>query len=524
MARRSPGFSTVRGGRTRRLLVLFGDQLDLNVRLLKDLDAQRDAVLMMEVEQEATHVRSHKQRTVLFLSAMRHFAQQLGERDYRVRYVTLDDDDNTQCFEDEITRAVDELSVEELHFIHPGAWRVMQMIDRLRDVLACDVQVHEDEHFLLPMAEFRDWARGRKSFLLEHFYRMMRRRLNVLVDGDGQPEGGQWNYDKQNRKRWDGEVTEIPHARRFRPDAITIEVMELVERRFPDAPGSLDSFHWPVTRKEALAALRGFISNRLPHFGPYQDAMVQGQPWMFHSLLSSSLNLKLLNPRECVDKAVKAFHSRKAPLNSVEGFVRQIIGWREFIRGVYWWAGPDYRKRNALLSKRDLPWMYWSGETAMNCMRQCIGEVLDNGFGHHIQRLMVTGNFALIAGVDPEQVSDWYLAMYVDAVDWVTLPNALGMVMHADNGIVGTKPYAAGGHYISRMSDYCESCRYDPKRSVGEDACPFTTLYWDFLDRHEQRFDGDRRMALAVKNLQRKSDEQRKAIRRRAQQVLKHLD
>jgi deoxyribodipyrimidine photolyase-related protein len=347
---------------------------------------------------------------------------------------------------------------------------------------------------------------------MEHFYRLMRRRLRLLLTEDGSPEGGEWNYDTENRKRFRGDRSRIPPRVRHEPDAITREVMRVVAAHLGDLPGSADDFNWPVTREQALAELHDFIRHRLAHFGDYQDAMVTGEPWMYHSLLSAPLNLKLLDPREVVQLAVEAYRRGHAPLNAVEGFIRQVVGWREFIRGVYWHEGPGYAERNALGQRRSLPVLYWTGETDMACLRASVGEVLQHGFGHHIQRLMVTGTFAMMAGVHPREVSDWYLGMYVDAVDWVTLPNTLGMSQHADGGVVGTKPYAASGRYIERMGDYCDGCRYEPGTRVGEPACPFTTFYWDFLLRHQPTLAGNRRMALPLKHVTAMDDHERAAI------------
>jgi deoxyribodipyrimidine photolyase-related protein len=505
-----------------RLLIILGDQLDVRSPVVRDLDKQRDAILMMEVRDEATHVPSHRQRIVLFLSAMRSFAKDLAKDGYRVHYIVLDDPKNTHCFADEIERALRRLKPARVEFIRPGAWRVLQsMQDRLGD-LGIDHEMHEDPHFYLTPNEFSEWMGDRKEVILEHFYRFMRKELGVLVDRQGKPEGGEWNFDKQNREPFRGKIA-IPDSPRFRASEITQEVISLVKEHFADAPGNLADFSWPVTYRQAERALDEFIEHRLPHFGTYQDAMVTGEPWMFHALLSSSLNLKLLDPRTCVEAAIEAYRRGHAPINAVEGFVRQLIGWREFIRGVYWHEGPEYGSRNALDQRGTLPGLYWTGETDMNCMKQCVGEVLDHGFGHHIQRLMVTGNFALISGVDPRAISDWYLAMYVDAVDWVTLPNTLGMAMHADGGVVGTKPYASSGRYVDRMSDYCKGCRYDPTKRTGDDACPFSTFYWDFLMRNERSFRDNRRMAFPMKNLKSIGKSERRQIRDRAAELRREL-
>jgi deoxyribodipyrimidine photolyase-related protein len=498
-------------GHVRRLVIVLGDQLDARSAVFDDFEDDRDAVLMMEVEAESVHVPSHRQRTVLFLSAMRHFALELAERGRRVHYARLDDRDNTQCFDAEARRLVERLKPERLVCTHPGAWRVMAMMERWRDELDTPVEILPDRHFLNRPEDFATWAEGRKTLVMEHFYRLQRRRLGILVDENGQPEGGTWNYDAENREPFKRAPTIRPPYR-ARPDAVTHEVIVLVERRLPDLPGRLDAFAWPVTRTEARRALKDFIEHRLPHFGAYEDAMWTGETTVYHGRLSAALNLKLLNPRECVEAALEAYDSGDAPLNSVEGFVRQLIGWREFIRGVYWHEGPGYADRNALDQHGALPELYWSGETDMTCLRESIGQVLDGAYGHHIQRLMITGNFALLCGVHPRAVSDWYLGMFVDGVDWVTLPNTLGMAMHADGGVVGTKPYAASGKYVKRMSNYCADCRYDVNRRTGEDACPINTLYWDFLIRHRERFRGNNRMAMILKNVDRLDPDERVQI------------
>ncbi len=512
-SRASGGFPRLRACRgVRHLLVVLGDQLNARAAPLRRLDATSDAVLMLEVAGESRHVPSHKQRTALFLSAMRHFALELVRRGLRVHYVPLDDPSNTQSLDSELRRAVDELGPEQLHLVHPGEWRVMRLVEHWRRDLTIPIILHDDDHFLLQPAEFADWAAGRRRLVLEHFYRMMRRRHGILIRDDGEPEGGRWNYDADNRRPYrDGPPPASPI--RFEPDAVTRDIIHLVSERLPDLPGRLDQFSWPVTRRAALRALRDFVTHRLPTFGPYQDAMVAGQPFLFHSLLSPALNLKLLDPREVIDAALVAWRHGRAPLQSVEGFVRQVLGWREFIRGVYWHAGPEYAAMNGLQQHGRLPEFYWTGRTDARCLKLCLEQVLDHGYGHHIQRLMVTGNFALIAGVHPRHISDWYLGMYVDAVDWVTLPNTLGMVMHADGGLVGTKPYAAGGRYIDKMSDYCRGCLFDPTQRTGPRACPFTTFYWDFLERNQRRLARNPRTSVVLQSLRRMREAEIDAIR-----------
>ncbi len=505
--------------------MVFGDQLDLDSALIRSL-GPGDTVLMMEVAGESLHVPSHVQRTALFLSAMRHFAQELVKRKHNVRYVELDDPANTDAFETEIVRAAAELKPSEIVCIQPGEWRVLSMLDRVRDLTGVPLTVLPDEHFITTPEEFSGWAKGRASLTMEYFYREQRRKTGYLMEGKGKsatPAGGEWNFDKENRLPF-GKGGPSPRPRpplTFAPDETTRAVFAAMKRVLPDLPGSAGSFAWPVTREQALAALDDFITHRLANFGPFEDAMWTGEPTLYHSTLSSSLNLKLLNPRECCERAIDAFRKNKAPLQSVEAFVRQIIGWREFIRGVYWLEGPGYANRNGLDQRGALPSFYWTGETDMACMKSCIGQVLESGFGHHIQRLMVTGNFALISGVRPRAVSDWYLGMFIDGIDWVTLPNALGMVMHADRrpgagkgitGLVGTKPYAASGKYIQRMSNYCSRCRYDPGEKSGASACPFTVFYWDFLIRTREKLGDNQRMAMILKNVDRMTPEARTQV------------
>lgn len=473
---------------------------------------------MAEVEEEARHVPSHQQRTVLFLSAMRHFAVVLEGRGMPVTYSRLDTEDNTQSFAGELQRAFESFAPERVTAVRPGEHRVLSILEEAVAKMELPFELLPDERFLCSSHVFTDWAEGRSSLVMEHFYRFQRKRFGILLDDDGKPEGGDWNYDSKNRQSF-SQAPDVPDIPAFEPDVITEEVIALVKKRFPGAPGRLDAFRWPVTPAQAEEVLHHFIEHRLPTFGRYQDAMWSGEPFLFHSLLSPPLNLGLIHPERVIDAALAAWRADRAPLPAVEGFVRQILGWREFIRGVYWLEGADYGERNGLDHQGRLAEMYWSGETDMKCMEECLDQVLEHGYGHHIQRLMVTGNFALIAGIHPREVSDWYLGMYVDAVDWVTLPNTLGMTLHADGGIVGTKPYAASGKYIDRMSNYCGDCRYSLDQRHGEDACPFVTFYWDFLLHHQQRFSNNRRMSLMLNHLDKMDAAERKAIRRHGDQL-----
>ncbi len=501
----------------RRLLAILGDQLNPSSALFDGADPARDVVWMAEAAEEASHVPSHKARIALFLSAMRHFRDELRARGWRVDYVALDAPGNRGSLAAELAAAVARHHPESVAVVEPGEFRVREALLR-----ACpDLRILPDRHFLCSTAEFAAFARGRKQLRMEYFYREMRRRHGVLMDG-GEPAGGAWNYDAENRAAFDAAGPgAIPAAPGFAADSTTREVLRLVESRFASHPGSLARFDWPVSREQALAALDDFIGHRLPAFGRYQDAMWTGEPFLYHSRLSSSLNLKLLDPREVIRAAERAWSAGAAPLAAVEGFVRQILGWREYVRGIYWTRMPGYLHENALDASAPLPGFYWTGETEMNCLREAIGQTLEYGYAHHIQRLMITGLYALLLGVEPARVHEWYLAVYVDAVEWVELPNTLGMSQFADGGLMASKPYAATGKYIHRMSNYCGGCRYQPGEALGPRACPFTTLYWDFLLRNETRLRQVPRMAFQLRNLMRLSPARRAELREAARR-LKH--
>jgi deoxyribodipyrimidine photolyase-related protein len=492
------------------LRFVLGDQLSHGLSSLQGLDPATDVVLMAEVHDETVYVRHHKQKIAFILSAMRHFAAELTARGVTVDYVKLDDPANTGSFTGELERAIARHRPAGIVITEPGEWRVREMIDGWSAAFGLPVEMRADTRFLCPREVFADWAGDRRSLRMEYFYREMRRRTGYMMDGD-KPAGGEWNYDSENRKALP-RGHRPPRRLRFAPDAMTAEVIAMVAVRFADHFGSLDTFGWPVTRADALKALHHFIADALPGFGDFQDAMKQGEPFLHHALISPCLNAGLLTPAEVCDAADNAWRNGHAPLNAVQGFIRQVIGWREFVRGIYWHLMPAYADSNALNATRDLPWFYWSGETDMNCLKQCIGETRDHAYAHHIQRLMVTGNFALLAGVEPKQIEDWYLAVYADAYDWVELPNVHGMVMWADGGVLGSKPYAASGAYIDRMSDYCRRCRYDVKAKAGPDACPFNYLYWNFMIENEARLKPNQRMAMPYRTLAKMTDEKRNQV------------
>lgn len=503
---------------TKRLIVILGDQLSHDISSLREVDPESDRIFLAEVENEAASVRHHKQKIIMVLSAMRHFASELAERGFHVDYVRLDDIDNTGTLVDEIDREAKRCHPASIVLTEPSEWRVLQKITTWAEGYGIPVVMKPDDRFLCSLTEFSDWSKNRKTLRMEHFYRWMRRRTGWLMAGD-KPVGGRWNYDAENRKPWPSDRQAIQRER-FPPDEVTQDVISLVRRRFSDHFGEVDGFGWPVTRRKALVALDHFIRYALPYFGDFQDAMVQGQPFLYHALLSPALNIGLLTPEEVGKRVLEAYQNGDAPLTSVEGFIRQILGWREYIRGIYGTWMPDYAKSNVLGATRPLPSFYWTGNTEMKCIAETILNIQENAYAHHIQRLMVTGNFALLAGIDPVEVEEWYLIVFADAFEWVELPNTHGMALFADGGELATKPYAASGAYIHRMSDYCGSCSFNPGIKNGRKACPFNPLYWNFMIENRAILEKLPRMGMAYRNLDRMDSERIRLIRDDARRIL----
>jgi deoxyribodipyrimidine photolyase-related protein len=501
---------------------VFGDQLSLGLSALADVDPEHDTILMVEATDAFATVNHHKQKIALVLSAMRHFAETLRRRGLEVDYVRLEAPENTGSLTCELARAAARRRPGRIVVTEPSEWGTQAMVEGWGAATGLPVEIRPDHRFFATRAGFADWARGRRAWRMEHFYRDMRRAHAILMDGEG-PAGGAWNYDHDNRKRLPAGV-EPPARLRFEPDATTREAMALVERRFGGHFGELEAFGWPVTRADALAALDDFIVRHLPRFGDYQDAMKAGAPFLFHSLLAPALNLGLLEAREVCLAAESAWRAGAAPLNAVEGFVRQILGWREYVRGVYWTLMPDYADANALQAARPLPAFYWTGETDMRCLAEAIASTSRHAYSHHIQRLMITGNFALLAGVVPREIERWYLGVYADAWEWVEMPNTLGMAVFADGGRMASKPYAASGAYIDRMSDFCPGCAYDVKAKSGPGACPFNPLYWAFLIRNEARLAGNARLAMPYRTLAAWPQARRAAILAEADAFLDRLE
>ena len=501
-----------------RLILILGDQLTDSIAALRTADPATDVVVMAEVMGEGTSHPHHPQKIALILSAMRKFAAHLTNTGWRVAYSQLDDPANGQTIASELLRRAAEFGTDQVITTRPGDWR---LIAALSD-LPLRVTQLADNRFFCSDADFATWARGRKTLRLEHFYRDMRRKTGLLMEGDV-PAGGQWNFDPDNRKAARPDLFR-PRPPRFAPDAITEAVLTLVAARFPTHFGTLRPFGWATDRAGALAALDHFITHALPTFGDEQDAMLMADPTLRHALISPYLNLGLLSPHEVCQRAEAEWRAGRAPINAVEGFIRQILGWREFVRGIHSLHGPDYTKRNALGHNRALPPLYWGATTSMSCLSHAVAQTRDMAYAHHIQRLMVTGNFALLAGVDPAQVHDWYLSVYIDAFEWVEAPNTIGMSQFADGGIVGSKPYVSSGAYIDRMSDYCGSCAYRVAEKSGPRACPFNLLYWHFLHRHRDRFAGNPRMAMMYRTWDKMAPDHKAAVLADAENFLARLD
>ncbi len=504
----------------RTLCLVLRDQLDRSAPVLDDLDPAQDAVAMTEADTNRGRYDEHVQQLVLGLSAMRHFRNDLRERGLTVHYQRADANDMAEDAADFLGQQIAEHAPERVRITEPGRLGLLDDLQAACDAEGVPLDVYADDHFLTTHDTFEQWADGRKELTMEYFYREQRRAYDVLLTDDGDPIGGEWNFDDANRESFGADGPGMtPDPITFAPDAVTQNVIETVPPAFPDAPGSLDRFGWPVTPEQARQSLEDFIEHRLPTFGTYQDAMWTGRPFLYHSRLSAALNLKLLDPRTVVDAAEQAYHDGDAPINAVEGFIRQVLGWREFVRGVYFLHGSEYVEKNALDATADIPDFYWTGDTQMRCLSECAGQVAEHAYTHHIARLMVLGLFGLLYGVDPQQMNAWHEAMYVDAWEWVSAPNMIGMALYADGGIVGSKPYTASGKYIGRMSNYCQHCAYDKGSATGDDACPFTTLYWNFLDRHQDALSGNRRMNFQLANVRRKSDAELEAIADRVDDI-----
>ncbi len=507
---------------TRNLIFILGDQLSHQISCLRGFDPTQDQILMAEVTEETSYVPHHKKKIAFILTAMRKFALSLEAKSFPLKYTRLDDPLNAGSFSGELNRAVQSLKPSKVIITQPGEWRVLQALKNWAQKSGMLLEVREDERFIATLEEFNSWAQDRKTLRMEFFYREMRRKTGLLMAG-GQPEGGKWNFDSENRKPASDNLF-MPAPKQFTPDRVIDEVLSLVETTFPNNFGDLKSLWFATTPSQADEALEHFIATALPDFGTYQDAMLTGERFLYHSVISLYINVGLLDPLLVCKRIEVAYRAGHIPLNSAEGFIRQIIGWREYVRGIYWREMPEYGDKNFFNAKRNLPDFYWTGDTDLLCLKEAITQTKEEAYAHHIQRLMVTGNFALLIGVEPHQVHEWYLAVYADAFEWVEIPNTLGMSQFADGGLLGSKPYISGGNYINKMSDYCGQCRYDVKQKTGPDACPFNSLYWHFLDRHKDRIGNNGRLMNVYRTWARMTDEKQAEYLATAEAFLAKLD
>lgn len=502
------------------LRLILGDQLNPLHSWFKKVDPEV-VYLMFEMRQETDYVLHHAQKILGIFAAMRDFAEQLEKQGHTVHYRTIDAEKVSlpQLIEEQLRVH----QAQRFDYQEPDEWRLDQQLQEYCNTLTIQTECVSAEHFLVGRLEVQAFFKGRKKWLMETFYRHMRITFGLLLEGEKEPVGGTWNYDHENRKPWKGKPAEPLDLRPIHNHAdLWHEITQAQVASF-GAPQA-DAYRWPINRTEALAGLQEFLEKRLVHYGDFQDALAVNHWRLFHALISFALNTKMLHPLEVVLAAQQAFEKQMAPLAAVEGFIRQIIGWREYIRGVYWANMPDYVGQNFFAHDRDLPTWFWTGNTKMQCMASSIGQSLEHAYAHHIQRLMVIGNFSLLAGLDPKQVHAWYLGVYIDAFEWVELPNTLGMSQFADGGLLATKPYVSSAAYIDRMGDYCKNCAYDKKQRIGEKACPMNALYWDFFARHESRLAANPRIGMSYVTLRKMSPSDRTAIHDQAQYTLGKMD
>lgn len=506
------------------LRLILGDQLNASHSWLENTD-QDILYVLMEMRQETDYVRHHIQKVVAFFSAMRNFHESLLKAGHEVIYLRINDPQNRQSIAGNLEWILEEYPIQKFEYQLPDEYRLDQLLAEICQGLPIPFSVIDTEHFLTNRQELTSFFKGKKTYVMENFYRMMRKKYHILLDEENKPIGGKWNYDAENRNRYDTKQP-VPAT-----DQVVKSVMGIVKELREagiETIGNIDAsnFLWPTSRKEAVRMLEDFIVNRLPWFGTYQDSLDNEHWALFHSRISFPLNAKILHPLEVVEAAISHWqdHQDTITLSQIEGFVRQIIGWREFMRGIYWGHMPDYALKNYFNHDRQLPSWFWTGDTNMKCLSTAIHNSLDNAYAHHIQRLMVTGNFALLAGISPDELDAWYLGIYIDAIEWVEITNTRGMSQFADGGLVGTKPYVSSANYIHKMSNHCSSCKYDRKKRHGEMACPFNSLYWHFYDRNEELLQKNPRIGFAYRNLAKMKNEERVATLMQAEKYLDEIE
>jgi len=508
---------------SKTLRLILGDQLNAQHSWFES-KSNNTLYVMMEILPETNYVKHHIQKVVAFFLAMRSFSENRREEGHQIKYFQLDDEDNQQCFGRNLSALIQSEKIERFEYLLPDEYRLDKQLREFSKSLSIPSEAIDTEHFLTKRTELTNFFKGKKTYLLESFYRDMRRQYDIMME-DNEPLTGKWNYDAENRNKYDPKVP-IPSPPLFEREVT--DIVQALDKLKVKTIGRIQAkkFTWAVTREEALKTLDFFVEKCLVHFGTFQDSMHKDEPFLFHSRLSFALNAKILHPLEVVRKAISHWqaHQDKIDIAQVEGFVRQIIGWREYMRGVYWAKMPEYATKNYFGHTQKLPEFYWTGETKMNCLSQAINQSLDNAYAHHIQRLMITGNFALLAGIDPDEVDAWYLGIYIDAIEWVEITNTRGMSQFADGGIVGTKPYTSSANYIDKMSNYCKNCFYDKKEKTTENACPFNSLYWNFYDRHRDKLSKNARIGMAYRNLDRMKPDDKANLLEKAKQYLENLD
>nr|WP_202914029.1 cryptochrome/photolyase family protein [Pigmentibacter ruber] len=500
------------------LIYIMGDQLSESISSLKTAN-KNDIIFFCETLEEFTDIPHHPKKIAFLLATRRHFAQELTEKGFNVVYIKLDDPLNSGSLFLEFQKIVQNYPIKKITVTEPSEYKNKIFFEKIRKYFQLSFHILEDDRFFCSISDFKKWSSGKINLRMEFFYREMRKKNKILLEKDGSPIGGLWNYDKENRKP---PSKNLKSSKRIshKKSSILLDVIKLVREKFSSHFGNLEPFHYAVTRKQALIELKHFVEYILPNFGEYQDAMVKGEAYLNHSLLSSYINVGLILPREICKLVENSYNQGNVSLNSAEGYIRQILGWREFVRGIYWLKMPSYEDLNYFNAKNPLPDFFWGGKTKMNCIADVVAQTKEHSYSHHIQRLMITGNFALIASIDVTKVHIWYLSVYSDAFEWVEMPNTIGMALFADGGIVASKPYAASANYISKMSNFCKDCSYNSKEIIGSNSCPFNSLYWNFIERNKNIFQDNPRMSLILKSLEKFTEEKKKAIKIRAKEVL----
>ncbi|MDX6747714.1 cryptochrome/photolyase family protein [Polaribacter sp. PL03] len=507
----------------KKLRLILGDQLNSKHSWFSETN--KDVIYcLFEMRQETDYVTHHIQKIVGFFAAMRNFAKELKEKNHNVIYFNINDKGNTQSLTENLSRLIKENNIDNFEYLSPDEYRLDKQLKDYCTNLNIASNVFSTEHFYTEKKDLETFFKGKKQFLMENFYRNMRKKHQILIV-DNQPEGGKWNFDASNRKKWKGEAL-IPQEISF--DINVQEIVSDIEKAEIKSIGKINSkyFEYPISRKQSLKQLSYFCEHLLVHFGDFQDAMHTDKIYLFHSRISFAMNTKMISPKEIIDKVLDTYRKQEdnIDISQVEGFIRQILGWREYMRGMYWMLMPDYKKENFLENKNKLPNFFWTGKTKMNCLKNAINNSLDNGYAHHIQRLMITGNFALLTQINPDEIDAWYLGIYVDAIEWVQLPNTRGMSQFADGGKIATKPYVSSGSYIGKMSNYCDACSYKKAKKFEDDACPFNTLYWNFLDEKQEKLSSNFRMKMMYSLLNKMSSEDRSKIKEKANHIIENLD